>query len=49
MQLLPLLLIVLSLLLFRGPREIHWLQLLNVTGMLWPGFLGAMLVGGRWL
>lgn len=49
LQALPLLLIVLSLLLFRGPREIHWLQVLNVAGILWAGFLGTMLVGGEWL
>lgn len=47
LQLLPLLLV--ALLLFRGPREIHLLLLPNIAGMLWAAFLGAMLVGGRWL
>lgn len=40
LQLLPLLPIVLSLLMFRGPREMHWLRLLNVAGHALGGFSG---------
>ena len=34
---------------FRGPRNTHWLQLLNVSAMFWAFFIGSMAVTGEWL
>ncbi|WP_161796273.1 MULTISPECIES: hypothetical protein [Pseudomonas] len=49
LQLLPLALIASSFWSFRGPRALHWLQLLNVPATLWLALIGSMLVSGKWL
>lgn len=49
LQLLPFILVALSFWLFRGPKALHWLQLLNVPASLWIAFIGGMLVSGKWL
>ena len=49
LQLLPLALIALSFWAFRGPRALHWLQLLNVPATLWLALIDSMLVSGKWL
>jgi hypothetical protein len=49
MLLLPVVLIVVSVLLYRGGKELHWLQLLNVACLAWTGFVGGMAVTGDWL
>ena len=45
----PVLLVLLSLFLFRGPARTHLLQLLNVPAMLWAVFVGSMAITGEWL
>jgi F0F1-type ATP synthase assembly protein I len=47
--LLPLMLIVLFVLLFRGHPETHWFQLLNLLCLAWTAFIGGMAVTGDWL
>ena len=47
--LLPAALIVASLLLYRGSKKIHWLQVPNVACLVWTGFMGGMAITGRWL
>lgn len=49
LQLLPLALIASSFWSFRGPRALHWLQLLNVPATLWLALIDGMLVSGKWL
>lgn len=49
LQLLPLALIALSFWAFRGPRALHWLQLLNVPATLWLALIDSMLASGKWL
>lgn len=34
---------------FRGNKEVHWLQALNIVWLLGLLFLGGMAVTGRWL
>lgn len=47
--LLPVALIVVSFLLYRGNKNIHWLQVPNVACLAWTGFMGGMAVTGQWL
>ncbi|WP_152224723.1 hypothetical protein [Pseudomonas sp. SCB32] len=49
LQAIPLILILLSVYLFPGPKEIHWLQILNIPATLWSAFIGLMAVSGKWL
>lgn len=49
LQAMPLMLILLALLLFRGPRSTHWLQVLNVPATLVCAFISLMAVSGRWI
>ena len=42
-------LIVISLLLYRGSKKLHWLQILNIASLAWTGFMGGMAVTGKWL
>jgi hypothetical protein len=49
LQLLPLALIASSFWAFRGPKALHWLQLLNVPATLWLALIGSMLASGKWL
>lgn len=47
--LMPILLVLVSFFLFRGPRSTHWLQLLNLPAMTWAFFVGSMAITGDWL
>ena len=47
--LLPLVLIVLALIKFKGPKWIHLLQLPNLCAMYWSLFIGGMAITGDWL
>lgn len=47
--LLPLLLILTSLVMFRGRKLIHWLLLVNLACLAWTAFVGVMAVTGDWL
>jgi hypothetical protein len=49
LYLLPVALVVVSLLRFRGPRVVHILQGPNLAAMLWAFFIGGMAVTGDWL
>jgi hypothetical protein len=49
LQSVPLLLILLSIFIFRGPKEIHWLQVLNIPATLWSAFIGLMSISGKWV
>jgi hypothetical protein len=48
-QVIPVGLIVLSLVTYRGPKWLHSLQLLNVPAMLWVLFIGSMAITNDWL
>jgi hypothetical protein len=45
----PLCLIVISLILFRGPKALHLLQLLNFIFLAWTWFMGSMAISGDYL
>ena len=45
--LLPVALIVTSFFIYRGRKRIHFLQLINLTCLMWIGFVGIMLVTGE--
>jgi len=45
--LLPAALIAASFLVYKGPKAVHWLQVLNVACLLWTAFTGAMLITGQ--
>lgn len=45
----PVALIVVSFLLYRGNKKIHWLQVPNVACLAWTGIMGGMAVTGQWL
>jgi len=45
----PVALAIASLLLFRGRRAIHALQIFNLLSLGWTAFVGSMAVGGTWL
>jgi hypothetical protein len=47
--LVPLALMVVSLLLYRGNKKLHWLQVPNAACLVWIGFVGGMAVTGDWL
>ena len=47
--LLPVGLMLVSLVKFKGHRVAHWLQLINVACILWVAFIGIMAVTGDWL
>lgn len=47
--LIPLLLILTSLFMFRGRKLIHWLLLVNLACLAWTAFIGVMAVTGDWL
>lgn len=49
LHLLPIALIFLSFIWYRGPKLVHALQIPNVIAMLWSGFIGTMAVTGDWL
>jgi hypothetical protein len=45
--LIPGALIATSLFVYRGPKAVHWFQVLNVVCLLWAAFAGAMLITGQ--
>lgn len=45
----PVVFIVASFKWFRGNAAIHWLQLINLGGLLWAFFVGGMAITGEWL
>lgn len=47
--LVPVVLIALSFVFYRGDKRTHWLQVLNVGSLVWTGFMGGMAITGRWL
>lgn len=47
--LVPAILITVSFVFFKGPKSLHWLQLVNIACLLWTGFVGGMAVTGDWL
>jgi hypothetical protein len=47
--LVPATLIAASFFLYKGPKSLHWLQLINIACLLWTGFVGGMAVTGDWL
>src|ERR1700730_594182 len=47
--LVPLALIATSFFLYRGPKAIHTLHLLNLVCLAWTFFVGSMAVTGNWL
>jgi len=47
--LVPVLLILTSLFVFRGREGIHWLLLVNLACLAWTAFVGIMAVTGDWL
>jgi hypothetical protein len=47
--LVPLLLMVLALLRFKGRASVHYLQLLNLAGLALTFYVGSMAITGRWL
>jgi hypothetical protein len=47
--LVPAALIWISLDSYRGPKRVHWLQLVNACCLLWTGIVGGMAVTGRWI
>lgn len=47
--LVPVVLMALSLVFYRGSRRTHWLQFLNAGSLAWTGFMGGMAITGRWL
>lgn len=49
MLLLPLGLMLLSFAIFRGPKRVHLLQLVNLVCLFWTFFVGSMAVTGNWL
>jgi hypothetical protein len=40
-------LIAASFFLYKGARQVHWLQVPNVACLLWTGFVGGMLITGQ--
>jgi hypothetical protein len=44
---LPIVLMGISLFTYRGPKGLHWLQLVNVVCLVWIGFTGIMLITGE--
>jgi hypothetical protein len=46
---LPVVLVAVSLLFYRGSRTLHWLQLPNVACLAWTAFMGGMAITGQWL
>jgi hypothetical protein len=49
LHMVPAILVGLSLILYRGPKLLHVLQVPNVIAMLWSVFIGTMAVTGDWL
>jgi len=49
LHLVPLILMVVSLFIYRGRNVIHFLQLLNLLCLGWTFFVGSMAVTGDWL
>jgi hypothetical protein len=47
--LVPVTLIAASFFLYKGPKSLHWLQLINIACLLWTGLVGGMAVTGDWL
>lgn len=47
--LVPVLLILTSLFMFRGRKVIHWLLLVSLACLAWTAFVGVMAVTGNWL
>ena len=47
--LVPVILIIVSLVAFRGRKSIHFLQIFNVLFLAWTFFIGSMAVTGNWL
>jgi len=47
--LIPVLLILTALFMFRGRKVIHWLLLVNLACLAWTAFVGVMAVTGDWL
>lgn len=47
--LIPLALKVVSVVLYRGAKKVHWLQVPNVACLAWTGFMGGMAITGQWL
>jgi hypothetical protein len=47
--LLPLGLMLLSLFVYRGPKYVHGLQVVNLLCLFWTSFVGGMAVTGDWL
>lgn len=45
----PAVLILLTFFVFRGPKHVHWLQVLNLLCLGWVLFIGSMAVTGDWL
>jgi hypothetical protein len=46
---LPLVLIAVSFVFFRGNKSLHLLQALNILCLMWTAFVGGMAVTGDWL
>jgi hypothetical protein len=49
LYLVPISLVVIALLRFRGPWLVHLLQVPNVCALIWAAFVGGMAVTGDWL
>ncbi len=49
LHLVPVILILLSFFIYRGPKWMHFLQLPNVAALLWGLFIGSMAVTNEWL
>jgi len=45
----PAVLMLLSFFLYRGPKHVHLLQILNLLCLGWVAFIGGMAVTGDWL
>jgi phosphatidylserine synthase len=48
-QLIPLVLIGLSLYFYSGPKRLHWLQIVNLPCMALSYFIGVMAITGNWI
>jgi hypothetical protein len=47
--LIPVILVFASFFLYRGPKSVHLLQVLNLACLAWTFFIGSMAVTGNWL
>jgi hypothetical protein len=45
----PVLLMLISLVMFKGKKGVHLLLVINIVCLLWSGLLGAMAVTGDWM